>query len=289
MLRTCLVMVVLLCCANICHADVNQIEAKIQSFVEAFNKADVDSILAHCSAEIDWTLPDGTKRHGHAEIRKMLSTYFETSKGARLELAETKIEMLSPSVGLEKGVSRVIQADEEPSTSSYSVIHIKTADGWKMDRITEMETATKPPSHYNQLKGLEWLVGTWSVTNENVHFENQVRWTTNQNFLMRSFRVETTDQEPLEGTQIIGWDPARNTIRSWLFDSDGGFGVAKWKQQDHQWIVSSLQTLPDGRQASATQVYEIVDEQTVKFSSIGRQVDGELLPSVGPVTLQRAE
>ena len=33
--------------------------------------------------------------------------------------------------------------------------------------------------------------------------------------------------------------------------------------------------------------YEPIDDRTVRFSSIGRQVDGELLPNIGPVTVVR--
>jgi hypothetical protein len=91
-----------------------------------------------------------------------------------------------------------------------------------------------------------------------------------------------------EGSQIIGWDPHSQTIRSWLFDSDGGFGVGRWSGAGDRWTVQSLNVLPDGRRASATNIYERLDENTVRFRSIGRQVDGELLPNIEPVTVTRA-
>ena len=76
-------------------------------------------------------------------------------------------------------------------------------------------------------------------------------------------------------------------IRSWTFDSDGGFGVGRWSNGDGRWTVQTLSVLPDGRRGSSTNVYEIVDKNTVRYRSAGRQVDGELLPSVGPVTVTR--
>ena len=47
--------------------------------------------------------------------------------------------------------------------------------------------------------------------------------------------------DDLEGTQVIGWDPAAGTIRSWMFDSDGGFGEGTWSKKDNSWIVKFSQ------------------------------------------------
>jgi hypothetical protein len=38
--------------------------------------------------------------------------------------------------------------------------------------------------------------------------------------------------------------------------------------------------LPDGRKASATNIYTIVDDNTFTWKSVSREVDGEFLPNV---------
>ena len=132
------------------------------------------------------------------------------------------------------------------------------------------------------------MVGKWADRSEKAQIETSCRWATNQNFLVRTFRVFVDGQVDFEGTDVIGWDPHRQAIRSWLFDSDGGFGAGRWSGgEDGRWTVQSLHVLPDGRRASATSIYEVLDENTVRFRSIARQVDGELLPSIGPVELCR--
>jgi hypothetical protein len=35
-------------------------------------------------------------------------------------------------------------------------------------------------------------------------------------------------------------------------------------------------------------IYDVLDENTVRFRSIGRQVDGELMPNIEPITVVRA-
>ena len=46
--------------------------------------------------------------------------------------------------------------------------------------------------------------------------------------------------------------------------------------------------LADGRRASATQIYDVLEDGKVRFQSIGRQVEGELLPNIGPVEVVRS-
>lgn len=50
-------------------------------------------------------------------------------------------------------------------------------------------------------------------------------------FCSCSFKVSVPSMDDLEGTQVIGWDPAAGTIRSWMFDSDGGFGEGTWSKK----------------------------------------------------------
>ena len=87
--------------------------------------------------------------------------------------------------------------------------------------------------------------------------------------------------------QVVGWDPVAKTIRSWMFDSEGGFGEGVWSREDNRWTVRFHQILADGRLAFATNVYTYVDGNTFTWQSVGREVDGAPLPDVDPVTLVR--
>jgi hypothetical protein len=162
--------------------------------------------------------------------------------------------------------------------------YVKQGDKWLLKSLHEAE---KAPSHYEQLKELEWLIGEWVDTDEGASVRTTCRWTKNRNFITRSFAVSIGEITGLEGTQVIGWDPAEKVIRSWLFDSDGGFGVGVWSGKDNRWTIRALRVLPDGRKGSAVNVLRRVDEDTFTWESTGREVDGEVLPNVGPVTVSR--
>lgn len=263
------------------------IRAAIESYVAAFNKGDAKAVASHWSEQGEFVTPAGQRLRGRKQLEESFTAYFAETKDAKIELFDTSIRVASPNVALENGTARVVSPDAEPSVTVYKAIHVKTAEGWKIDSVREEEPASPPPSHYEQLKELEWMIGEWVDADENATIATSCRWSTNNNFLIRTFRVQVEDRIDFEGTQIIGWDPSAQTIRSWLFDSDGGFGAGRWSGGEGRWTVQSLNVLPDGRRASATAIHELVDENTVRFQTIGRQVDGELLPNIGPVTVVR--
>ena len=75
-----------------------------------------------------------------------------------------------------------------------------------------------------------------------------------QNFLLRSFDVRVKGKPALTGTQRIGWDPLTKQIKSWVFDSTGGYGEGLWMRQGDQWVIKATGVRPSGRTTTATQV-----------------------------------
>jgi hypothetical protein len=226
---------------------------------------------------------------GRAELEAGFGVFFEASPQAKLELIGTRIDQISPGVAIESGIARVIMPEGEPSETVYEAVHRKTDQGWKIDRSRDDESSQPTFSNREQLQGLNWMIGTWVDEGDRSTIKTTSRWTKNGNFIVRSFKVSSEDGVGFEGTQIIGWDAYQKTIRSWTFDSDGGFAVGRWTGEDGRWTVQSLSVLNDGRRGSSTNIYDVIDDDVIQYSSIGRQVDGELLPSIRPVRVVRDE
>jgi hypothetical protein len=91
----------------------------------------------------------------------------------------------------------------------------------------------------------------------------------------------------MSGIQLVGWDPSAQKIRSWVFDSDGGFGQGTWSKKDNRWLVHQTGVLPDGRKASAVNVITYLDDNTFTLQSVNRMVDGELLPNIDEVKVTK--
>ena len=231
--------------------------------------------------------PDGTALQGRKQIEKEYAAFFESNESAKIELTDSTIDFLSPNVAVETGVARIFIGGEAKGSTGYEVIRMRSSNGWLIDSFRESETSEAAPSNYAKLKELEWMIGSWTDGEEEFKLTIQCRWTTNRNFIVRSFQLETASGLELEGTEVIGWDPEKQVIRSWMFDSDGGFGAGRWTLSDDRWTVQFLQIMPDGRRASSTNIYDVKSDGSVDYRSIGRQVGGELMPSVGPISISR--
>jgi uncharacterized protein (TIGR02246 family) len=266
--------------------DSEDVMQAVKSYAAAFNKGDAAAVAAHWTENGEFLTPSGQHLKGRAAIQKEFAAYFAESKGAKVEIEEPTIEFLSPGVAREIGRATVARPNAEPQVTEYEAIHVKLGDGWKMDSVRE----SAPPvqvSHYENLKQLEWMIGTWVDQDENSTIETSCQWTKNQNFLLRSFKVAIQDRVELEGTQIVGWDPVRQTVRSWVFDSDGGFGVGRWSRNENEWTVRSLHVMHGGRQATAIHVFKLVDDNTFTFRAVGRELDGQVLPNIDEVAVVR--
>ena len=56
----------------------------------------------------------------------------------------------------------------------------------------------------------------------------------------------------MKSQQRIGWDPLAGKVRSWMFDSDGGYAEGSWTLVDNAWVIKSTAVMPDGETGSAT-------------------------------------
>lgn len=156
--------------------------------------------------------------------------------------------------------------------------------------LMQAEEGGAASSHYNELKQLEWLVGDWADIDpaQDTDIAYNVRWDGNKNFLNQFFYVKKAGKEDLYGNQLIGWDPSIKQIRSWIFDSDGGFGHSVWYLGDNNTWYSTVSFIkPDGGKVSATHVYTKVDNDTYTFASVSREQDGVFLPNLGPYKIVR--
>ena len=218
------------------------IEKAVQSYVAAFNARDAKALAAHWSPEgVHISRVSGESVTGREAIGKEFAALFDEQKDARLDVAVESIDFVSPSVALEQGVATLVFPEGEPASTSYSAVHVKREGKWLIDRVSEEEELPEPPSHYEHLKDLEWMVGSWVDQEGGQTVRTECQWTRNRNFLRRSFTVSLGDRIDLSGMQFVGWDPARKQIRSWVFDSDGGIAEGVWTRSGDRWIVCSQQ------------------------------------------------
>lgn len=265
------------------------IRSNVERYVEAYNRRDSKSMASMWSPDAVYLDPTTNERvEGREAIAKHFDYVFAGLEDAKLAVTIVSVDFVSPNVAIEKGTAVVTYSSFAPEKTEYSAVHVKRDGQWLLDRVSEEEVAAPRPSHYEQLKELEWLVGSWVDADERVTIQSEVEWTKNRNFLRRSYGVVVRDRIDMSGMQVIGWDAAAKQIRSWTFDSDGGVTEGTWTHKEDQWFIQNNGTLADGRKATSLNILTYVDNNTFRWESVSRELDGELLPNVDAVTVVRA-
>lgn len=152
---------------------------------------------------------------------------------------------------------------------------------------TDAAVVAEPAAAESPLVTLDWLVGHWVGETANGKIEFSCHFAKNKAFLIRSFRVLHETEVKMTGMQVVAWDPAQEMIRSWTFDSDGGFGEDTWTQAEDRYTMRTKYTLADGGMGSAINVMKYVDNDSFVWKSTSREIDGELQPDTAEIVISR--
>ena len=264
------------------------IRQRAESYVAAYNQHDAAALADLWAEDAVYLNRDtGEPIHGRAAIGAMFGEMFESGEASQLSVTMKSIRLITPDVAIEDGAAEITGADGATTSSTYAAIHVKRDGVWYLDSVRETDDPAPAAEAPTELEQLAWMVGEWVDQDEESTVRTQCQWAKNKHFLTSSFDVSIDDRVELEGTQVIGWDPVAGQIRSWVFDSEGGFGEGVWRRVGNDWVVETTAILSDGSQSSATNVYTPVDEGTYKWKSVDRQIAGEQQPDVGEVAVHR--
>lgn len=267
-----------------------EIETAVANYQAAFNAGDANAFSQLWSADPVYIITStGERFRGREAIAALFASVREQEgKQSQLALEIQAIEFVSPHVALVNGNAVVHSEEQEvPLVTAFRSVYVKQADQWLLDRVSEEENPPAPPSHYEYLRSLEWMIGEWVDEEGTFSIEMSCEWTANQNFISRKFSATDADGLVTSGLQIIGWDAKQERIRSWLFDSDGVVVTGTWQQSQGSWKVQSVATLGDGATASFTSIFTPLENGDYRWRRIDQVVDGQLLPNVDEVVVRR--
>jgi len=266
-------------------ADEQAIRKSAVDFVEQYNEHKPEALAALFSPDARMVFRDGTEVNGHDEIKQSFEEAFQEGPKSAISVVVDSIRLLTPDVAVEEGTTNLFpDGDTLSSKGRYTVLHVKKEGKWLMQSVRVVDEETV--SAYAQLQPLEWLVGEWIDEGRHEIVEANFHWDENKSFLLEEFQVVRDGEVVLKGTQRIGWDPQAKQIRSWIFDSAGGFGDAVWTRVDDTWVCKGKGVRADGTSASATRTLIRSAEDRVIWSATDRIEGDEQLPNLD-VTMVR--
>ncbi len=258
-----------------------------QKFVDAYAARDAAAIGAMFTDDAEIFDEFGEVTLGQDAIVEMYQQVFEEFPEASIsEINLNKVRHITDNVAIEEG--RVVSSaggGETPSTSRYVAIHVREEGVWRIDMLKNF--AQEGLSRSEHLERLSWLVGEWISEDEESVVHTECNWSDDGNYLLRQFTVRIAGDDVMSGVQRLGWDPVRKQIRSWTFDSQGGFVQGNWKQNNNQWIVVSNGVNSDGETASGTAIYTIIDAEMITWQYRNLVVGNEIREDIEPIVMIR--
>lgn len=137
------------------------------------------------------------------------------------------------------------------------------------------------------LDSLRWMIGEWGDQSDEGSIKVKCVAYGKRGFLKREFKLQIDEENSMEVVQMIGYDPVLERVQSWTFDTEGGYGTALWSQEGNRWTIKTSFQLASGETASSTNIITKVDDNTVRWKSVNRQVGGQIQPSVAESTFVR--
>ena len=280
---------------------VAEIGDMLAGYLRAFNRHDAAAAAAHWStAAENVNLDTGEVTRGREAVREVFAALFAIDGEAAIDIDVAAIRPLNDDVAVVDGVSRVSYADGDVAGSRFSAVVIREADQWRLASVRETAAAVEPKPA-RPLDQLAWLVGSWEDVGDGVIAGSQAAWSADRGFLVRT-HVSTPDEHPAarpaagdmgipgllsvaaggrrELTEIIGWDPEREVIRSWIFSADGRFAEGTWSREADGWKVRiEGQGRDAGRIATCSLVPDGNDGLILRCE--GEGLEGLLPPACG--------
>jgi len=267
-------------------AESNTVDASAEAFVNAFNDAKPEVIVSLFMPDGELVDEEGNIYQGAAQLKELFAGYFVRNPGATLRLALESTRMIGSDLAIEEGTRYVSTTENATGQVRYVAVRVKQNDKWYIASLREFYDQAAPSSG-ERLATLAWIEGDWISEDAEGSVKISYRWTEDRNFLVGDFSLTNEGAVTVNTTQRIGWDPRTGTVRSWVFDSDGGFAEGMWSQDGDSWVIKSTSTLPDATTGTATVQLTPIDKDRFNMTGRDRFVAGGRLDDFN-VTVTRA-
>lgn len=262
-------------------ADEGTFRKTLDAYVVAYNKGDLTTLMSFWADGAEFVDEAGTVTRGKEAIADLFRKGLAAHKGKTLLIKAETPRLLRPDLAMLDGIATFQTPEGGSDSGPFTAVWTRTAGGWQILSVRDLPaTGAADAPAGAALHQLDWLLGEWNYQDKETAVTLSCRYTHKKSFLLVEQAVRVKGEEVLSLTQVIGWDPLQEVIRSWVFDSAGGFGEGWWTRQGNQWLVEAAGVRSDGRAASGINTWRYVDTNTFEWTATDREIDGEPAPDL---------
>ena len=268
------------------EADRRAIDQLSKDMIQAFEKRDAAAIAANWTEEGELIYNDGAPICGRAAIEKGYAEFFKTLKGKpKVQIQAEVLRFPSADLAVHEATLRLKNnAGEIMASGRQATVLVRDGGRWKVAIVCAWERDIGLDASFQEL---EWLIGTWQAVTRDREVTITYEWDENKAFIRGTFTVKEGPKVIESGTHMIGKDHAKGVIRSWVFQSEGGFGRGVWTRGNKKWSVDVHGVRADGRELTATHIYVHVDPDTFTWQAVNQALDGVPVADIGPIKVTK--
>ncbi len=263
-------------------ADRAAIRAAMKDFLAAFERGDAAAAAARMTSGAELMAPDGTTYRGRSTIEKAYTSLFAKHPKHKVVLEPESLRFTSRDTALGEGQMTVTRGKEEPGVYRYVALFVREDGKWLIAVLRNDE------SEQASLEDLGWLIGTWDAKRADAEVRTTYEWMGNKAFLRAQFTIREKGVA-VSGMQMIGIDPDTGELRTWTFETDGGYGEGTCTRDGKKWVFATSATTADGRAVTASNILIPIDRDTFTWQPVNLTIDGESVGNLPPVKVTRVK
>lgn len=268
------------------EGDEKAIRSSAEGFAKAYNDRDAKAIAALFAADGEIVDETGDAQRGREAIEGVFAAVFEAYPDAQMSVAVSSVRFVGANLAVEDGATSVVREPGDAAEKSrYTAVHAKVDGKWQIASVRDL--TAQPAEAGEKLAALAGLIGEWVDESPESLIITTYRWSENKAYILSDFRIQIAGQEVMTGTQRIAWDPLREVIRSWVFDSEGGFAEGFYAQDGDRWIIKLSGVTRDGDTASATNTLTLISKDQMTWQSRDRVIGDQAMPDSEEVVVVR--
>jgi uncharacterized protein (TIGR02246 family) len=247
-----------------------------EAFVAAYNRGESKALSAQFTEDAEVEEAEGDRFQGREAIERRFTETFAASPGVKIAIEIGAIRFLNSDLAKEEGRTLITPPKAPALARPYTALFVKRNGRWLISSIREESDPVVRP--HDRLVELEWMIGEWIDEGPESVVRVTCQWSEDQNFLIRSHTVKLQGKPVMTVTQRIGWDPMARQIRSWEFDSEGGFGEGRWSRDGDRWVIKHTGVRPEGTPASSTNIMLRERPDLVRWTASDRVLGEQSIP-----------
>ncbi|MBX9949910.1 MAG: SgcJ/EcaC family oxidoreductase [Candidatus Obscuribacterales bacterium] len=261
------------------------IKGQLSSLADAAARGDGERMASFFTLDGAYVDEDGVRHEGRQSLKEHFNRHVRPDIKSALKLEPTAIRLIgNDSAWIEGSTTRQTARGKQIDARFTMLLQNKNGT-WLIQSASE--TSVSQATAADHLADLNWLVGEWTAEQGDAKLKMSAEKVGNGHFLRLNFLLTRPGEQPRMDIQVIGWDPTRNQIVSWHFDSSGGFGYGSWSRDNNKWMIKAEGVEQSGWQSNATNVISVSNNDSFQWQSVKRNSDGVMYPDTEPLTVKR--